>query len=141
MEGGGVFVVAGCDSAKVFELADAALDHVAGLVGVAVEAHALLAFGFEPGDDRPNAPAAQQPAHRSAGVPLVRGDALGFASPTDLALVEQRLDLGPFVVLAGGQRPGDQLAGLVRTDVEFGAEPAPAAAEGVGPPFTLPAAC
>src|SRR5579875_1387693 len=94
MKGYRQLLIARGNGAIPLEPVDAALDPVAFAIGGAVEADAPAWLAAQPGDNRPNAPTAQVPPHRSSGVALVpthprRTDAGSAAPSVDGTLLQQ----------------------------------------------------
>ena len=133
----GGFVVAGGEATEVLELVEAALDDVAGAVEHGIEASAAEASGLDHGDVDAAALGAGKLGEPGGVVALV-GDQRAAAQRAG----DETARGGDVVDLAGGQRQAQRQAAAVDQRVELGGQPAPRAADRLGPPFLrAPAAC
>ena len=141
-------VVAGSEAAKLLATIDQALHPIPLAIDGAVEwpAAAFLPLVRDGMADAPPAAVRAMPPPR---VPFVAHHPVGAharptpAGPPHRPLLQELFEDGRFVLLAGGQQEGQQLAPTLRAEMDFGGEAAPAAAERLGrrvPPFA-PAAC
>lgn len=134
----GAFLVAGGDGAEAFEAVDGALDGVAFLVALAVEAGGPTASGTSVlavsllvetfGDGMPDSASSQVATVRPGRVGLVRQDMIGpGARPADSGsghrdLLQHRLELGSVTVLSGCQDEREGPASSLGDEVNLGGE-------------------
>lgn len=111
--------------AIMLDLVDEALHQVPLPVQVGI----VLPRCFPAGPGRNHRYRASLPDHRHEGIRVVTlvGQDKGGCVPSD-----QRLSLGDVVVFASGKPEAQGVAQPIHADVDFGTEPAPAAAQGLG---------
>ena len=141
-------VVAGGQAAKLLAAIDQTFHPMAQAVGGAVERPPPRFSPLVRDRVADTPPPAVRPI-APPGVPFVPDHAVGphprppAARPLDRALLEQLLEDGDFVLLAGREQQRQQLAPALRAEMDLRREAALAAAERLGrgvPPFA-PAAC
>src|SRR5918998_2880981 len=144
----GALVVAGGEGAELLAAGDQPLDPVAQPVHRAVEA-AAPALGPQPRDGVADATPPTVGAALPSGIALVAHHPRGAlprpaaAGAPHRALLQQRLEGGGLVALAGRQHQRQRLAAALRAEMDLGGEAALAAPQRLGfwvPPFA-PAAC
>jgi hypothetical protein len=127
---GGELLVAGGDSAKPLQTIDAALNNVPPLVGFFVELALACFLVLLVRDDRLDATLAQPLAQPSRRVALISSDLRWLLRPCYRFLQQgDRLLCLMFLPWTDRYRDGRTLP--VADQVQFGAEPAPAAAQSV----------
>src|SRR5215204_3934977 len=136
-EAAGGLVVAGGDGPELLELGKEVLDQVPGLVEVFVKGARYLA-GFARWDDRHLAGFSQRREHPRVGIErLVGNERLG------LKLRQQGIRSSQVVLLTAGEMKAGRIAERIDGGVDFGAQPAARASDGLilTPFLRAPALC
>src|SRR5215204_2322579 len=136
-EASGGFVVAGGDGPELLELGKEVLDQVPGLIEVFVKGARYLA-GFARWDDRHLAGFSQRFAHPRVGIERLVGD-----DDIGLDLRKERVRPLQIMSLARREQKAGRIAERIDGGVDFGAQPAARASDGLilTPFLRAPALC
>jgi hypothetical protein len=144
----GALLITRCDASELLAAIDQALDPIPELVDGAIERPGAT---FVPlaRDGDPHPMLARILPNPPAAVAFVPNDAVraalraAWSTPLDSTGLHELFEDHRLVALPRGEDDGHQLAAPFGAQVDFGTEPAPAAAEGFGRwvPFFAPAAC